>query len=49
LLDENGKVAIKANLSFLDVDSSGKVLVKENEGEETKTLELETFLREYMK
>jgi hypothetical protein len=49
LLDENGKVAIKAILSFLDVDSSGKVLLKENEGEETKTLELENFLREYMK
>ena len=49
LLDEKGKVVVKPNLFFLDVDSAGKVLVKDKEGEESKTLELEEFVRDYVK
>jgi len=49
LLDENGKIIINPSLLFLDVDSTGKVLVRDKEGEETKTLELDTFIKEYVK
>lgn len=49
LLDENGKIVINPSLLFLDVDSAGKVLVRDKEGEETKTLELDTFIKEYVK
>ncbi|GAA4170355.1 hypothetical protein [Sphingobacterium ginsenosidimutans] len=49
LLDENGKIIINPSLLFLDVDSAGKVLVRDKEGEETKTLELDTFIKEYVK
>lgn len=49
LLDENGKILLKANLLFLDADNAGNVLVREKEGEETKTLDLEAFLKTYVK
>ncbi len=49
LLDENGKILLKANLLFLDADNAGNVLVREKEGEETKTLDLDTFLKTYVK
>jgi len=49
LLDENGKIIINPSLLFLDVDSNGKVLVRDKEGEETKTLELDAFIKEYVK
>ena len=49
LLDENGKILLKANLLFLDADNAGNVLVREKDGEETKTLALDTFLKTYVK
>ncbi|MNE85968.1 hypothetical protein D3C80_1830230 [compost metagenome] len=49
LLDENGKIIINPSLLFLDVDSNGEVLVRDKEGEETKTLELDAFIKEYVK
>lgn len=49
LLDENGKILLKANLLFLDADNVGNVLVREKEGEETKTLDLDAFLKTYVK
>ncbi|WP_336829782.1 hypothetical protein [Sphingobacterium multivorum] len=49
LLDENGKILLKATLLFLDADNAGNVLVREKEGEETKTLDLDTFLKTYVK
>ncbi|WP_343318624.1 hypothetical protein [Sphingobacterium multivorum] len=49
LLDENGKILLKANLLFLDADNAGNVLVREKEGEETKTLDLDAFLKTYVK
>jgi hypothetical protein len=49
LLDENGKILLKANLLFLDADNAGNVLVREKDGEETKTLALDTFLKNYVK
>ncbi|WP_343560025.1 hypothetical protein [Sphingobacterium sp.] len=49
LLDENGKIVINPDLLFLDVDSTGKVLVRDKEGEETKTLEFDVFIKEYVK
>ena len=49
LLDEHGKIIVEPNLLFLDVDSAGKVLVRDKEGEETKTLEFDVFIKEYVK
>ncbi|MDR2275240.1 MAG: hypothetical protein LBF27_30290 [Sphingobacterium sp.] len=49
LLDENGKIVVQPKLLFLDVDSAGKVLVRDKEGEETRTLELDSFIKEYVK
>ncbi len=49
LLDENGKILLKANLLFLDADNAGNVLVREKDSEETKTLALDTFLKTYVK
>lgn len=49
LLDENGKILLKANFLFLDADNAGNVLVREKDGEETKTLALDTFLKTYVK
>src|SRR5690606_16483280 len=45
LLDEHGKIIVEPNLLFLDVDSAGKVLVRDKEGEETKTLEFDVFIK----
>lgn len=49
LLDEHGKIILKANLLFLDADHVGNVLVREKEGEETKKMDLNTFLNAYVK
>lgn len=49
LLDDSGKIIIPASLAFLDVDGQGKVLVKDKEEDETQTLELEDFIKAYVK
>ncbi|WP_312330478.1 hypothetical protein [Sphingobacterium sp.] len=49
LLDEHGKIILKANLLFLDADHVGNVLIREKEGEETKKMDLNTFLNAYVK
>lgn len=49
LLDEHGKIILKANLLFLDADHVGNVLFREKEGEETKKMDLNTFLNAYVK
>jgi len=51
LITQEGKVLLdkKENLLFLDADNAGNVLVREKEGEETKTLDLEAFLKTYVK
>jgi len=49
LLDEQGKIILKANLLFLDADHVGNVLIREKEGEETKKMDLNTFLNSYVK
>lgn len=49
LLDEHGKIILKANLLFLDADHVGNVLIREKEGEERKKMDLNTFLNAYVK
>ena len=49
LLDEQGKIILKANLLFLDADHVGNVLIREKEGEETKKMDLNSFLNSYVK
>lgn len=49
LLNDRGEVVIHPSLLFLDVDSAGKVLVKNKEGDDPVTLEMGEFLKQYAK